>query len=43
MADWMLYHYGVSPYAEKARLMLGHKQLAWGSIEVNLSPIEKQR
>jgi glutathione S-transferase len=38
MADWMLYHYGVSPYAEKARLMLGHKQLAWGSIEVPVIP-----
>jgi len=36
--DWMLYHYSVSPYAEKARLMLGHKQLAWGSIEVPVIP-----
>jgi glutathione S-transferase len=38
MANWMLYHYGVSPYAEKARLMLGHKQLAWGSIDVPVIP-----
>jgi glutathione S-transferase len=38
MADWMLHHYGVSPYAEKARMMLGHKQLAWGSIEVPVIP-----
>ncbi|MCW5660453.1 MAG: glutathione S-transferase family protein [Burkholderiaceae bacterium] len=38
MAGWMLYHYGVSPYAEKARLLLGHKQLAWGSIEVPVIP-----
>jgi glutathione S-transferase len=36
--DWMLYHYAVSPYAEKARLMLGFKQLAWGSIEVPVVP-----
>jgi glutathione S-transferase len=36
--DWMLYHYAVSPYAEKARLMLGFKQLAWGSIEVPVIP-----
>jgi glutathione S-transferase len=38
MSDWMLHHYAGSPYAEKARLMLGHKQLAWGSIEVPMVP-----
>jgi glutathione S-transferase len=38
MSDWLLHHYAASPYAEKARLMLGHKRLAWGSIEVPMVP-----
>ncbi|HEX6721145.1 MAG TPA: glutathione S-transferase family protein [Burkholderiaceae bacterium] len=38
MTEWLLHHYAASPYAEKARLMLGHKQLAWGSIEVPMVP-----
>ncbi len=38
MAEWLLHHYAASPYAEKARLLLGHKQLAWGSIEVPMVP-----
>jgi glutathione S-transferase len=38
MAEWLLHHYAASPYAEKARLMLGHKRLAWGSIDVPMVP-----
>ena len=38
MTEWLLHHYAASPYAEKARLMLGHKRLAWGSIEVPMIP-----
>lgn len=38
MSGWLLHHYALSPYAEKARLLLGHKQLAWGSIEVPVIP-----
>ena len=38
MSDWLLHHYAASPYAEKARLMLGRKRLAWGSIEVPMVP-----
>ena len=36
--EWLLHHYAASPYAEKARLMLGHKRLAWGSIDVPMVP-----
>lgn len=32
MADLILHHYPMSPFAEKARLMLGHKGLAWKSV-----------
>lgn len=32
MADLILHHYPNSPFAEKVRLMLGHKQLAWKSV-----------
>ena len=32
----ILHHYPVSPYAEKARLMLGFKQLAWKSVQIPL-------
>jgi glutathione S-transferase len=34
MADWILYHYWGSPYAEKARSMLGYKGASWRSVEV---------
>ena len=34
MSDVVLHHYEVSPYAEKARLMLGFKALAWKSVEI---------
>lgn len=32
MPDLILHHYPTSPFAEKIRLMLGHKQLAWKSV-----------
>ena len=31
-----LHHYPVSPFAEKARLMLGFKRLAWKSVQIPL-------
>lgn len=34
MSSPILHHYNESPYAEKARLMLGHKGLAWRSVRV---------
>jgi len=38
MTQWILHHYPSSPYAEKARLLLGYKGLAWGSVEVPMMP-----
>jgi glutathione S-transferase len=32
----VLHHYPVSPFAEKARLMLGFKRLAWHSVQIPL-------
>ena len=32
MADLILHHYPTSPFAEKARLLLGYKKLAWKSV-----------
>lgn len=32
MADLILHHYPTSPFAEKVRLILGHKKLAWKSV-----------
>jgi glutathione S-transferase len=32
MSDLILHHYPQSPFAEKARLMLGFKGLSWGSV-----------
>jgi glutathione S-transferase len=32
MADIILHHYPTSPFAEKIRLVLGFKQLAWKSV-----------
>jgi glutathione S-transferase len=32
MADLILHHYPTSPFAEKVRLILGRKQLAWKSV-----------
>lgn len=34
MPDLYLHHYPMSPFAEKVRLMLGHKQLTWKSVIV---------
>ena len=34
MADLILHHYPTSPFAEKVRLMLGYKKLAWKSVIV---------
>jgi glutathione S-transferase len=32
----ILHHFDISPFAEKARLMLGIKQLAWASVQIPL-------
>lgn len=34
MHELLLHHYDASPFAEKARLMLGFKQLSWRSVEI---------
>ena len=34
MEDLILHHYPTSPFAEKARLMLGFKQLSWRSVMI---------
>lgn len=34
MTDLILHHYDMSPFAEKVRLMLGYKQLAWRSVHI---------
>lgn len=34
MAELLLHHYPTSPFSEKIRLILGHKQLAWQSVRV---------
>lgn len=34
MHDVILHHYPTSPFAEKARLMLGFKQLSWRSVQI---------
>ena len=34
MADVFLHHFDLSPFAEKARLMLGFKRLAWCSVQI---------
>jgi glutathione S-transferase len=36
MADIILHHYWLSPYAEKIRRILGFKNLAWNSVEIPL-------
>jgi glutathione S-transferase len=38
MSAWILHHYPLSPYAEKARLMLGYKGASWRSVEVSPLP-----
>ena len=32
MSELILHHYPSSPFAEKTRLMLGYKSLAWKSV-----------
>ena len=34
MAEFILHHYDISPYAEKIRLAFGLKGLAWASVIV---------
>ena len=34
MTELILHHYNMSPFAEKVRLMLGYKQLAWRSVHI---------
>ena len=34
MTELILHHYDMSPFAEKVRLMLGYKQLAWRSVHI---------
>ena len=34
MSDLILHHYNMSPFAEKVRLMLGYKGLAWRSVHI---------
>jgi glutathione S-transferase len=34
MAELILHHYAMSPFAEKARLMLGFKGLSWRSVHI---------
>lgn len=36
MADLILHHFDLSPFAEKARVMLGLKGLAWHSVQIPL-------
>jgi len=36
MAELILHHYDISPYAEKIRLIMGLKQLAWRSVQIPL-------
>ncbi len=34
MSELILHHFDRSPFAEKVRLMLGLKRLAWRSVEI---------
>ena len=34
MSELILHHYPTSPFAEKARLLLGFKDLAWRSVQI---------
>jgi glutathione S-transferase len=34
MAELVLHHYDISPYAEKIRLVMGLKQLSWRSVQI---------
>ncbi len=37
MADLILHHYPTSPFAEKVRLILGYKKLAWKSVMIPMT------
>ena len=37
-SDIIFYHYPASPYAEKVRLMAGHLNVPWRSVEVPIQP-----
>ena len=34
MPELILHHYAISPFSEKARLVLGFKGLAWRSVNI---------
>ena len=34
MSELILHHYDLSPYAEKIRLIMGYKGLAWKSVQI---------
>lgn len=36
MAELILHHYPTSPFAEKIRLVLGHKKLPWRNVDIPL-------
>lgn len=38
MPDFILYHYAMSPFSEKARAMLGYAGLEWASVTVTEMP-----
>lgn len=38
MSDLILHHYPMSPFAEKVRLILGCKGLAWRSVPRSTTP-----
>lgn len=42
MTDLILHHYDLSPFGEKVRLALGHKGLAWASVEIPIWPPRPQ-
>jgi glutathione S-transferase len=42
MAELILHHYDVSPFARKVRSVLGYKQLAWRSCDVAMLPPRPQ-
>lgn len=42
MTDLILHHYDLSPFGEKTRLALGHKGLAWASVEIPVWPPRPQ-
>jgi glutathione S-transferase len=37
MSELILHHYDISPYAEKIRLIMGMKRLAWRAVEIPIT------